>query len=128
MRLRAQRHGIPGMGSRPGRVDIFGRGVPIGSRGGRRPAGLHVDVGGPVDVGEILGRQQLAGLAIENVEKSVLVRLDDDAVRGTSDVEAGENHLLRGVKIPAIAWGGLVVPSEPAGIPLQRNYRSAVEA
>jgi len=83
--------------------------------------------GGPVDVGEVLGRQQLAAVALENVEKSVLVRLNDDAMLGTPDLEIGQNHLLRGVKIPAIARGGLVVPGEPAAIGVQRDDRRGVE-
>src|SRR5882757_6540866 len=115
------------MGSRPGWIDAFWRGVPIGILGDHRPTGLHVDTGGPVDVRITLGRQKLAVLAVENVKKSVLVRLQDDLMRCAPHVEVGEDHFLYRVEIPTVAWRGLVVPRQSTGLRMQCDDRCRVE-
>ncbi len=113
--LSAVGHGIPRVTAGPGRIHVLGRGIPIGLRGHNRPSGLHVDVGGPVHVGIVLGGEQFAGLAIEHIEEAVLRGLHDHRPAGAVQGQVGENQFLHRVVVPAVARRGLVVPGHAAG-------------
>src|SRR5215831_16050971 len=88
-----------------------------------RAAGLFVDAAGPVDWHEGLGRDQLSGLAVENVEEPVLVGLHEDLATLAADREVGEDQLLDGVIVPLFPWRSLEMPNIVAGIGVDRHDR-----
>jgi hypothetical protein len=86
-----------------------------------RPAGRHVDAFGPVDLRILLGRQQLAGRAIDHVIEAVGRRLHQHLARRAVDLEVGEDDVGRGLVIPLFGGVHLVVPDVFAGVGLQRD-------
>ena len=85
------------------------------------PAGLGIKARGPVDGHEGLGRDELAGHAIEHIEHAVLGGLHDDLAIFVGDFDVGQDHVIGGVVIPVIARCGLVVPDVLAGLGLERD-------
>src|SRR6202044_1231632 len=85
-------HGIPVM-SAPGRGGDKYRVKPvIRGCGLDWPSALGINSGGPVDsVDKRFRGKELAGLAIDHVEESVLRRLHDDLGWGPADVQVGEH-------------------------------------
>jgi hypothetical protein len=77
----------------------------------------------PVHIGVVLGREQLAGLAIEHVEEAVLRRLHDHRAALAADLEVGQHQLLHRIEVPAVARRGLVVPGHASGIGIEGDDR-----
>ncbi len=69
-RPRAEGHGLPAVPAGPGRIDHLWPRIPIGLLNKTRPSGLNVDARGPVHKGKVLGRNQFARPAVEDVEKA----------------------------------------------------------
>src|SRR5262249_54309616 len=88
-----------------------------------RAAGLFVDAAGPVDWHEGLGRDQLSGLAVENVEEPVLVGLHEDLATLAADCEVSEDQLLDGVLVPLFTRRNLEMPNIVAAIGVERHDR-----
>ncbi|MFO1265419.1 MAG: hypothetical protein U1F67_00610, partial [Rubrivivax sp.] len=101
--------------------------VVVGGGVGDRPAGLRVDPLRPVDEGEVLRRQQLAGGAVEDVEEPVLRRLHQHLAHAPADLEVGEDHLHRRRVVPALARHLLVVPGERTVLDVHRDDRGEKE-
>ena len=115
VRLRAIGHRIPRVSPGPRWIHILGRGIPISLPRQDRPSGFHVDVGRPIHVGVVFRREELSGVAIEDVEKAVLRRLHDDPLPRAADGEVRKNQLLHRVVVPTVVRRGLVVPGHAAG-------------
>ena len=84
---------------------------------------LRIDAARPGDRREVLGGDQLSGLAVENVEKPILVRLHQDLAIDAIDREVRQDQLLNRVVIPLLAGRGLVVPDIVAGVGIDRHDR-----
>ena len=96
-----------------------------------RAAGLHVDVGRPVDRGIVLlGHEQLAGLAIERVAEAVAVEVDQNLAHLTVDLVVGEDHLVDAVVVPLVVRRHLVDPLGHAGLRIagEDGHRPAIVA
>ncbi len=109
-RQRAVGHRVPVVAAvGAGKYHLAAGDIP-GARGLHRATGFRVDMRRPVhrDVG--FGGDELAGLAVEDVEKAVLGRLHDDLAHLAIDCQVGEDHVLRRGVIPGIAGRGLVMP------------------
>ena len=92
-------------------------------------AGDRIEPGGPVDpLHKRFAREELAGLGIKRVEKSVLWRVHDDMLLGAVQIEIGDDDLLVGIEIPAIFRGFLEMPGICPGIGVHRDDRGGVEA
>ena len=107
---------------------LFGPACQSAVGGDARPPGLHVDAGCPVDVGEIPGREQLAGDPVEHVKKAVLVRLKQHGVALARHLQFGEDHLLHSIEVPAVVRRGLVVPRQAAAVGMEGNDGRRVQA
>ena len=88
-----------------------------------RPAGLWIDAARPVHRREVLGGDQFPSLAVEDVEKSILVRLHQDFASGSVDRELREDQLLDRIIIPFLAGRCLVVPYIVPRIGVDRDDR-----
>ena len=88
-----------------------------------RAAGREVDVTGPGDGDELLGRDQFAGAAVEHVEEAVLRRLHEDLAHLAADRQLGEHDRLCGRVVPGVAGRRLVVPDVLAGVGAERDDR-----
>ena len=87
-----------------------------------RTAGLEIDMRRPVDVVLIfVGRDQLARLAVDDIEEAVLRRLHDDLAVLAVDLQLGKHQRLRGGVVPCLAGSRLVVPDIFAGLGLDRE-------
>jgi hypothetical protein len=83
--------------------------------------------GRPIHIDEILGRNELAGLAIENVEKAVLRRMQKDVAFLSVDCQVGQDQVLVGVVVPSVRRRFLVVPNVFAGVEIQSNHGRRIE-
>ena len=92
-----------------------------------RATGRAVDVRRPVDRGERLGRDELTGEPVDDVEEAVLGRLQQHLARPAGDGQVGQDHLLRGVEVPVVAGGDLVMPDVVAGAGPQGDDRRQVQ-
>src|SRR5215468_9756349 len=88
-----------------------------------RSAGLQVDAARPGVRREAVGRNQLAGLAVEDVKEPILVGLHQNLAFGSVDREVGKDQILNGVEVPLVAGCTLVVPDVGAGISIDRYDR-----
>ena len=84
-------------------------------------ASLLVNARGPGDGDIVLGRDQFAGRAVQNVEEAVLGGLHHDLAGLTVNVHFRQHDVLRGGIVPALAWGGLIVPNIVAIVGLERD-------
>ena len=101
--------------------------VVVALRGLHRPPGLEVDVARPGDGHVGLGRDELSGLAVEDVEEAVLRGVQQRLALSPADLEVREQDVLdRGV-VPVVARCRLVVPGELAGVRTQREDRAQEE-
>ena len=111
------------MAAHAGRIDQL-RPVPIFRiLSELRPAGLEIDMTRPIDGHVFVRREQLAGLAIQDVEETVLRRLHQDLAFLAFDGEIGQHHRLDGSVVPAFMRHFLVIPDHPAGIGVDRQDR-----
>ena len=110
------------LGTEGRRADAFGVGVGAVGEGAElvdhgRTAGLHVDMGRPVDARVVLlGDQQLAGHAVERVGEAVAVEVDQRLDRLALDVDVGEDVLVDAVIVPFVERGLLEHPLDGAGV------------
>ena len=88
-----------------------------------RSAGLQVDAARPGDRREVVGRNQFAGLAVQDVKEPILVGLHQNLAFRSVDREVGEDQILNGVVVPLLSGCRLVVPDVGAGIGIERDDR-----
>ena len=104
------------LGAERGRTDVGGvhvLAVVVGrvARDHLRAAGIHIDVGRPVDRGIVfLGDQQLSRLAVERVAEAVAVEVDHRLARRPADVDVGQDHLVDAVIVPFVVGRHLIDP------------------
>jgi hypothetical protein len=70
--------------------------------------------GRPVHIAEILGRDELTGLAIDDVKKAVLLRIQEDFAFLSVDREIGQDQILVGVVVPGVRGSFLKMPRSSA--------------
>src|ERR1700722_4286274 len=81
-----------------------------------RPSALWIHPSGPSNpVDELFRGKELAVLAIEHVEESILRRLHDHLALCAADLQICEHQRLRSVVVPVIPRGYLVVPDQLPG-------------
>src|SRR6266508_4952345 len=85
-----------------------------------RPAGFWVDTARPGDRCKSVGRDQLASLAVEDIEEPVFVGLHQDLALLSVDRQVSEDQLLNGIVVPLLSRRRLVVPDIGAGIGVER--------
>src|SRR5262249_12693658 len=73
--------------------------------------------------GESRARNEFAGLAVENVEKTVLIRLHDYLARASSKREIRLHQRLRRVVVPVVTGRGLEIPRELTVARVDRENR-----
>ena len=96
--------------------------------GQHRPAGLQVDVGGPVDVDvRVRGDKRAVG-AVDGVEEAVLVGLDHHLAHLAVDLDLGQDLLVDAVHVVHVVGGVLVVAVDLARLRADREHRRRVEA
>src|SRR6185312_9412004 len=88
-----------------------------------RPACLWIDATRPSNRREVLGGDQFPSLAVDDVEKSILVRLHQYFASDSVDREVREDELLHSIKIPLLAGCTLVVPHIVPAIGVDRDDR-----
>ena len=76
---------------------------------------------GPVRRTVFVGTEQLAGFAIEQIEETVLGRLEQNLARLSFEIDIGQNDGVRGRVVPVVAWRGLIVPHPAPGIGVDRH-------
>ena len=104
-------------GANPLRVLILALGLGTVLLDDLGPAGLHVDMRGPIDLRvELLGHQQRAGLAVEGVPKTIAVEVDERLGRLAFHVDVGQDHLVDAVVIPFVMRRHLEDPFGDAGV------------
>ncbi len=112
------------MGAAGKRHDEFRRlRIVDGCRVDRGPSALWVDARGPVHRNNVLRRQELARLAIQDIKETVLGRMQQHLTSDALDFEVRQNHWRRGGVIPLIARHLLVVPQQAAGVRVDRQDR-----
>ncbi len=88
-----------------------------------RTACLQVDAGGPVRIHEFVRGQQGARCAVQHVEEAVLRGLHQHVSISSVDLEGRQHERRRGIEVPALTGGLLVVPDIVAGVGIQRDDR-----
>ena len=87
-----------------------------------RPAGLHIDMGRPVDRRIILlGDQQLARLAVQRIGEAVAVEMHQRLGRLPLHRDVGQDHLVDAVIVPLVVGRHLIDPLGDAGIRIARE-------
>ena len=125
--LRVEGHGMPGMGAEGRGVDDRPRLVVARGRDLDRPPGDRVDAGGPGHLGEGLGRDQLPGRPVQDIEEAVLRRLHQHLALAALDLQVGQDDRLgRGV-VPGVARRGLIPPDHVAVVGPEGDDRREVE-
>ena len=81
-------------------------------------AGLEIDLLGPVDGHELVGAQQRAVRAIEDVGEAVAVEVRERFDLLAVDVHVGEDVLVDAVIVPLVERRHLVGPDDLAGVDL----------
>ena len=92
-----------------------------------RLAGLLVEAGSPVHLGEGLAAQELAVGAVEDVVEAVAIGLRDHLAHLAADVDVVELGDGDGVVVPALVGDGLEIPFQLPGIDVERDDRARVE-
>src|SRR5437016_14275306 len=91
-------------------------------------ARLGVNPGGPCDcIDEGLCRNELACLAVQDVEKAVFRGLHDHFARAAIDRQIRQNQGLRGVVVPVVSWRWLKVPHQLTIACAERQYGGEVQ-
>ena len=122
--LRVERHRLPIVHPHGRRPDQRRCVFITGARHLDRPPGGEVDALRPSDLAEFLGRQHLAGLAVDHIEESVLRCMQDHRTRLAADLERRKRDVHRRVVVPGLARGRLVVPHVLAGVRIERDDRT----
>src|SRR5207302_7768086 len=86
-----------------------------------RPAGLGIEAGRPVHLGERLALEELAAGAVPGVEETVAVGLRDDLARLAIDVGIVELRDRDRVIVPGLVRNSLEVPLQLAGLDIERD-------
>src|SRR5262249_15947526 len=89
---------------------------------------FSIDTRRPIDVNIGRARDELTRLAIQDVEKPILIRLHQNATIAAIDFERRQHQWLRRVVVPVVARSCLVVPSLLAVTGVNGDYRGDVEA
>src|SRR2546422_729289 len=89
-----------------------------------RPACFRVDAFCPCNLRKRLSRNERPRDAIQNVIKTVLIRLHDDLTLAAIDHQIREYESLDAVVIPGIAWHRLVIPLQLACVRLNGENRT----
>ena len=87
------------------------------------PAARGIDAPGRRDVGELRGRQHLAGRAIEHVHVAVAIGSDGDLAAAPLDVEVEEDQLVDAVVVVEVVRGDLIGPDGLTGRGAAREDR-----
>src|SRR5882672_10879167 len=91
-----------------------------------RPPG-RIDAGGPIDRCNGVRRNERAFLPVQDIEKSVLVRLHHDTALLAVDRKGGEHQRLRRVILPVVSGRYLIVPDLFPVVGAERDDGSDVE-
>src|SRR5262245_22120725 len=89
-----------------------------------RPACFLVDAFCPYNLSIWLSRNERPDDAIQNVIKTVLIRLHNDLTLAAIDHQIREYESLDAVVIPRIAWHRLVIPLQLACVRLNNQNRA----
>src|SRR5690606_18617836 len=118
-----ERHGLPGVGTLWPRSGFEGLASLVETRTWMRDGSARWEsqAACPGDRHEVLCGDGLAGATIEHIEETVLGRLHQHLALASVDAEIGQHQLLRGIIIPDVPRGGLVMPDVLAGIRAQRQ-------
>ena len=98
----------------------------VGLRCLDRPAAL-VQPARPVHLDERLAEQEPAGRALEHVEVAVAVGPQHGLHVGAVPVQIGEHRHLHRIVVVGVVRRELEMPSEPAGVGVERDDRVGVE-
>src|SRR5579872_3048626 len=91
-------------------------------------ASCAVEAGGPRHtLDEFLTGDELAGKAIQDVEKAILRRLHENLAGAPIDLQVGQDNGLHRREIPCLARDLLEVPDHLPGIGLYRDDRGEKE-
>ena len=124
--LGAERHGVPVVrAERTG--DAFPR-LVLRARARRldRPA-VGVIAFGPRHLDEVLRRKETAVSPVDDVEESILGRVQQHLAQLSVDDKVGKDDVLRRRVVPTVAGRLLVMPDIFAGVRVQRDDRSEIE-
>ena len=117
--LRIEGHRVPVVRAERGR-DLQRRRVLVAHAGVLdRTAGGRIDTRGPGDRHIGFGRDQLAVRAVQHIEEAVLRRLHQHLTRLAVDCQVGQDDVLGGRVVPALAGRRLIVPDVLASVGLQ---------
>ncbi len=120
--LRTERERLPTVGAAFTRVAVEGRVRVVSLRIDLGASGNRIHATRPIDPCHVrCDRQELAGLALEHVEESVLGRVQQNPAWRAGDGQLGENHVLHGVIVPAIPGRLLKMPYVASRIGIQRD-------
>ena len=86
-----------------------------------------IDAGGPIDRGNGVRRNERTFLSVEDIEKSVFVRLHHDTALLAVDGKSGQHQRLRRVVVPIVSRRCLIVPDLFAVVGSERDDGSDVE-
>src|SRR5450755_905848 len=81
-----------------------------------RTTGFHVDLLGPVRGDELVGTQQGAIGAVQDIGKAVAVEVDETLARLAIDGHVNQDVLIDAVIVPLVERGHLVYPGRLAGV------------
>ena len=91
-------------------------------------ARLGVDAVGPGGFHhEFIRRNELAGVAVQNIEITVTVSLGTQLHRLAVDSGVEGDELVHAVEVPAVMRGGLIVPLDDAGVGIDRQRAAGIE-
>ncbi len=117
-----ERHGRPVVQAQIARPHFRHRAIHIALTGiFDRAAGRQVNMAGPCHLADLVGRDQLAGLAVDHIEKAVLGRVQDDLAVLATDGQRRQLDVHRAVIIPRLVGILLIVPDIVAGLRVQRD-------
>ncbi len=125
--LVVERHRVPIVSAERRWKDNAGVFAVIGRIGEHGTTGLYIDVCRPGGAHVFVRGQQLARQAVNDVEKAVLRRLEQDLARFALPVDFSEHDLLCRRVIPAVSRRRLVIPAHPSRVRVEREYRREKE-
>ena len=116
----AKCHGLPIVAAESARCLLVLRAGLIACAGHLDgPAGGQIHVACPIDLHELVGRDQFAGNGIQHIEKPVLIGLHNHVPGRPTDGQVSDHKVLDSVKIPVVARGCLIVPDIFPGVRTQ---------
>jgi hypothetical protein len=127
---RIERHRPPVLAAGDGGIDALFRTFlhdVLGHLAPDRSTGFLVDSVRPVDLHERVGRDELAGRALDHVQEPVAVRMHDNLARGSVGGDLGQDPLVDAVVVERIAGRHLEAPNHLAGLGLHGEDRIGVE-